>query len=151
MALDITSILNAVISHAMATGRFLAVNGHQSKQSPSNGITASVWVEKVTPVTTSGLNSVSTRIELTVRMYSSTTSEPYDDIDPNLTACLDDLLSAYCGDFELGGLIRHVDIFGAHGNPLESRAGYMNLDGKEFRVFSVRLPLIVNDLWTEAP
>ncbi|SRR6266576_1571047 len=151
MALDIVSILDSVVSHALGTGYFLTVNQHESKQSPSTGLTASVWVERVTPVKTSGLANTTVRLELTVRMYSSTTSMPYDDIDTNLTIALDTLMSEYIGDFDLNGEVRHVDIFGAYGTPLECRSGYLNLDGKEFRVFSIRVPLICDDLWPQAP
>ncbi len=151
MALDIQAILDVIESHALATGLFESVNQHESKQSPSNGLTCSVWVERTTPVKTSGLDNTSVRLELTVRLYSGTLTSPYDDIDPNLTRALDTLMRAYCGDFELGGNVRHIDIFGAYGSPLESRAGYLNMDGAEFRVFSVRLPLIIDDLWLQSP
>lgn len=151
MALDIQGILDVVCSHAMGTGYFEAVNQYESKQSPSNGISAAVWVDRVVPIRTSGLSETTVRLDLTVRLYSSTYIEPYDDIDPNLTLALDALMRAYCGDFEIGGQVRHVDIFGAYGNPLETRSGYMNLDGKEFRVFTIRLPLVIDDLWSQSP
>lgn len=151
MAFDIQGLLNVIVSHAMATGEFEAVNQYESKQAPGNGLTASVWVNQVTPVKTSGLVSTSIRLELTVRLYSSTLIQPYDDIDPNLTKALDVLMRAYTGDFELDSRVRQVDLFGAYGNPLDVRAGYLNIDGKEFRVFSIALPLIVDDLWDQAP
>lgn len=151
MALDIQGILDVIVSHALSTGYFETVNQYESKQSPENGISAAVWVNRVTPVRTSGLATTSIRLELTFRIYSSTYQQPYDDIDPNLTRALDTLMRAYCGDFEVGGQVRHIDIFGAYGQPLESRSGFMNLDGKEFRVFSINLPLLVDDLWDQAP
>lgn len=151
MALNIQSILDVIVSHALSTGYFEAVNQYESKQSPGNGITGAVWVDRVTPIKTSGLSNTSVRVELQFRLYSNTLIEPYDDIDPQLTTVLDTLMRAYCGDFELGSQVRHIDIFGAYGSPLESRSGYINLDGKEFRVFSIRLPLIVDDLWSQAP
>lgn len=151
MALNTQAILNIIVSHALSTALFDAVNQHESKQSPGNNLSASVWVERITPVKSSGLASTSIRLELTVRLYSGALTEPYDDIDPNLTNALDVLMRAYCGDFELGSQVRHIDIYGAYGAPLESRSGYLNLDGKEFRVFSVRLPMIINDLWTQSP
>lgn len=151
MAINIQGILDVIVSHALSTGYFEAVNSHETKQSPGNGITASVWIERVTPVKTSSLISTSVRLELTVRLYSSTYSDPYDDTDTNLMLALDSLMAAYCGDFEIGGNARHVDIFGAYGSPLESRSGWINQDGKEFRVFSIRLPLIVDDLWSQSP
>jgi hypothetical protein len=151
MAINIQGILDVIVSHAVSTGYFESVNQHEPRQSPGNGITGSVWIERVTPLKTSGLNNTSARLEFTVRLYSSTYSDPYDDTDTNLMLALDALMSAYCGDFEIGGNARHVDIFGAHGNPLETRSGWINQGGKEFRVFSIRLPLIVDDLWSQSP
>lgn len=151
MALDIQGILDVICSHALATGCFEAVNQYESKQSPGNGITAAVWVDRITPIRTSGLANTTVKIDLVLRLYSSTYMEPYDDIDPNLTRALDILMRAYCGDFEVAGHVRHIDIFGAYGSPLESRSGFMNLDGKEFRVFTIRVPLICDDLWAQAP
>lgn len=151
MALDIQGILDVVCSHALGTGYFETVNQYESKQSPGNGITAAVWVDRITPIRTSGLANTTVRLDLLLRMYSSTYQEPYDDIDPNLTKALDTLMRAYCGDFEFGGQIRHIDIFGAYGAHLESRSGYMNLDGKEFRVFTIRIPLVIDDLWSQSP
>jgi hypothetical protein len=151
MALDIQGILNAVASHAMSLGEFESVNQYESKQAPGNGLSAAVWVDRVTPVKSSGLANSSIRLELSIRIYSSTATQPYDDIDPNLTKAMDRLLAAYMSDFELGGEVRHIDLFGAYGSPLESRSGYLNIDGMEFRVFSIRLPLIVDDLWPQTP
>lgn len=151
MALEIQRILDTVVSHALALGEFESVNQYESKQAPGTGLSASVWVERVTPVKTSGLANTSIRLELQVRLYSSTSTQPYDNIDPNLTKALDRLMAAYTNDFALGGDVRHIDVFGAHGSPLESRSGYLNIDGMEFRVFSVRLPLICDDLWPQSP
>jgi hypothetical protein len=151
MALDIQGILDVICSHALSTGYFESVNQHESKQSPGNGISAAVWVDRIRPIKTSGLATTTIRLDLMFRMYSSTYQEPYDEIDPNLTRALDTLLQAYCGDFEIGGQVRQIDIFGAYGTELETRSGYMNLDGKEFRVFSIRIPLVIDDLWSQSP
>lgn len=151
MALGINEILDVIVSHAQATGHFQTVNEHESKQSQTNGISAAVWIEKLTPVRSSGLASTTVRLELELRLYSSTYMDPYDDIDSNLVIAADALFSAYIGDFDLGSTSRQIDIFGAYGQPLEARAGYINVDGKEFRVLQVRLPIILNDVWAQSP
>lgn len=150
-ALDINAILDAMVSHAMSTGYFQQVNEHESKQSAFEGLTCEIWVEQVDPVKTSGLAITSIRIQFQVRIYNGTMTEPYDNVDSGLVAALDALMREYVGDFTLGGLIRHVDVFGAHGNRVMARTGFVNHDGKEFRVFSVNVPLIVDDLWDQAP
>lgn len=151
MTLGINNILDTVVSHALASGYFQTFNEFESKQSGTNGITGSVWVERITPIRSSGLAGTSVRLELQMRMYSSTYTEPYDDIDSNLTQAVDAYFTQLIGDFELGGEARHVDIFGAYGRPLEVDVGWINMDGKEFRVFQVRLPIIINDVWAQSP
>ncbi len=85
-----------------------------------------------------------------VRLYSPL-SEPEDAVDRDLTAATVNLVGAYCGDFTLGGLIKNIDVRGAHGVALSARAGYLEQDSAVFRVFTISVPLIVNDLWEEAP
>lgn len=151
MALDINGIFNAMVSHAMSLGYFDQVNQHESKQSAFDGLTCEIWIEQVNPVRTSALNTTSVRIQFEVRMYAGSISQPYDDLDSSLIEALDALMREYTGDFTLGGIIRHVDIFGAYGPGIQARTGYVNHDGKEFRVFSVNVPIIVDDLWDQAP
>lgn len=150
MALDIQSILDNIASHALATGHFDTVLGYVSKQSPTNGISAAMYVEDIRPIRSSGLNNTSVRLEIEMHIYSSTYMAPYDGIDVNLTLATDAMFTAVIGDFELGGEARHVDIFGAHGAPVRVRAGMMNLDGKEFRVFQLTIPVVIDDVWAQA-
>ena len=151
--MDVLGITDAVVSHAMASGRFEQVNGAEPQNPPSTGgLTAAAWVDNLTPEPrASGLDSVSAVLVFNVRIYASAMSLPSDAIDPNMVAAVDDLCSAYCGDFTLGGLIKDVDIFGMYGQRLGVRAGYLQQDGALYRVLTITLPLVVNDLWTEAP
>lgn len=152
MALDIGGILDAAISHASASGHFDQVNGHEPVQPPaSGGLTAGVWVDRVTPVRSSGLDSVTALVVLNVRLYTSAQQLPLDAIDPAIVAAVDALCTAYVGDFTLGGLVRQVDVFGTYGQSLDVRAGYLAQDGTVQRVMTITLPTIVNDLWEEAP
>jgi hypothetical protein len=149
VALDIDSILDTVVTHAQATGWFQTVEEHESKIQNTNSITAGVWIESIDPIKSSGLASVSVRLELEMRIYGSTMTEPYGDIDSNLAKAVDALFAAYLGDFDLGSEARHIDIFGAHGRGLGVRSGYLNMGGRELRVFQIRLPIILNDIWDE--
>jgi hypothetical protein len=150
MALDIRTILSAVESHALASGHFVAVNGHEPKSPPTSGITAAVWVEQIGPARGgSGLDSTTARLALYVRLYSSLVQDPPDAIDPDLMTALDALMAAYSGDFELAGEVRQVDLLGHYGDPLGARAGYLAEAGAEYRVMTIILPLIVNDLWNQ--
>ncbi len=138
-----------MVSHANASGFFETVNTHEPKASPNAGLSAAVWIDVIRPAQSSGLNIASGLLVFVVRIYQNFISEPQDAIDPSVVAALDGLLTAYAGDFELGGNVRCVDLLGMAGVPLSSRAGYLNADGKNFRIVDITLPVIVNDLWTE--
>lgn len=149
--LDILGIVDAAQSHAMASGHFEQVNGHEPKNAPAaGGLTAAVWADQVVTVRSSGLASASVLVVLNVRIYSSAQSEPLDAIDPTMLAAVDTLCAAYVDDFTLGGIVRQVDVLGQHGAPLGARAGYISQSGATLRVMTINLPLIVNDLWEEA-
>lgn len=150
MALDARTILAAVEDHALTSGFFADVNGHEPMSPPVSGITCAVWVEQIGPARGgSSLNSTSARLALFVRLYSSLVQQPADAIDPDLMDALDWLMAAYSSDFTLGGLARQVDLLGQYGDPLSARAGYLAEAGSEFRVMTITLPLIVNDLWNQ--
>ncbi|MFC7983805.1 hypothetical protein [Streptomyces sp. NPDC057336] len=150
MALDATTVLDAAQSHALASGYFADVNGHEPKSPPTSGITCAVWVEQIGPARGgSGLNSTSARLVLFVRLYAPINDLVPDSIDPALMDALDWLMAAYSGDFTLNGLVRHVDLLGAYGEPLSARAGYLMESGAEYRVMTITLPLICSDLWDQ--
>lgn len=149
MSLPITDITDRVVSHALGTGLFETVNEAEPKNAPGNGLTCAVWVERIGFVRSSGLASGSARLVLNVRIYSNINAAPDDAIDPELLGAVDQLFAAYAADFTLDGLVRHVDLLGAYGVPLEAAAGYLLVEGGEYRVMTIVLPLIVNDLWTE--
>lgn len=151
MALNAAGILNAVVSHAMTLGVFDAVNQHEPKSPPNSGLTCSVTVDTVDPVQTSGLDSATARLGLMLRLYRSFASLPADTVDTDLLNAMSVLFTEYIGNFTLGGLIREVDVFGSHGAALSVRAGYIDQGGQLDRVFTITLPLIVNDVWQEAP
>ena len=151
MALPILDILDAVISHAARSGLFDQVNGHEPESPPGHGITAAVWVDSIEPVRSSGLAEGSGRLLLQVRLYTSADQSPPDAIDPNMVTAVDALLTAYAGDFELGGNVRCVDLLGMAGPPMRARAGFIGESGQAFRIYNIDLPLLVNDLWPQTP
>lgn len=149
MSIDGAGIMGAVADHALRSGLFERVNGHEPKNAPGNGLTAAVWVDYVGPVLSSGLATTSARLVLNVRIYSSMLQDPQDAIDPNIIAAVDDLFEAYSGDFDLGGRVRNVDLLGSSGTALSAQAGYLEQDRKNFRVMTITLPVIVNDAWEQ--
>jgi hypothetical protein len=147
---QLLTIFDGVVSHALALGRFDRVNGHEPKSAPPSGLTAAVWVDRIAPVPAmSGMASTTGVLVLNARIYTTMLSEPQDAIDPAVLAAVVDLMGAYSGDFDLGGSVRNVDLLGQSGFALSAQAGYLNQDNKIFRVMTITLPLIVNDLWDQ--
>jgi hypothetical protein len=149
VSLNVQAVIDAVQSHALALGVFDRVNTHEPKVAPGNGITCAIWVDRVIPVRKSGLNRTSVSLIFNVRLYQSMLFEPQDLIDPNLIGALDLLMAAYNGDYELGGLVREVDIFGMNGVGLNAQAGYVPQDNRMYRVVQITLPLTMNDVWEQ--
>lgn len=148
--INATGIINAAVSHAMASGLFDRVNGHEPKSAPGAGLTAAVWVQRISPVqANSGLASTSARVELTVQLYTSMLAEPADMIDPNLLTACATLMGAYSGDFTLGDLVECVDLLGMAGEPMQAKAGYLQQDNKLYRIMAITLPVIVADAWDQ--
>lgn len=150
MSLDLLTYRGVAMSHALALGVFGQVLDHEPVSAPGSGLIYAVWVARVGPVSAgSGLSLTTGRIELTGRVYMPADTEPQGDVDIAVTGAIDALMSAYAGDFEFGGSVRNVDIFGAHGKGMETECGYMRFDSTTYRVATLTIPLIVNDLWTE--
>jgi hypothetical protein len=150
VSLNLQALLDAVVSHVAASGHFDRVNTHEPKSAPGSGVTAAVWVESIGPATgASGLAATTARVVLNMRLFTSMFVEPQDAIDPNLTAALDALFDAYSGDLELGGNVRNIDLLGQQGVPMSALAGYVSQDQKLYRIYTITLPLVVNDIWQQ--
>ena len=152
MSLDLTSYRSVAMSHAQSLGLFGNVLGHEPVSAPGSGLTYALWVARVGTVPAgSGVRAGTGRLELTGRVFMPADTEPQDDVDIAVTGAVDALMTAYCGDFEFGGSVRNVDVFGAHGAPLGAVFGFSRFDSTTYRVATLTVPLIINDLWTEAP
>lgn len=150
MSLNTKPILAALESHAVALGRFERVNRHEPKNAPGRGLTAAIWVQRVNAIAAaSGLAVTSALLTVNVRLYSNMLKEPQDEIDPEVIDAVDALMNAYSGDFALGGLIRNVDLLGMHSGGLSAEAGYLTQDKHVFRVVTITVPLVINDVWEQ--
>jgi hypothetical protein len=148
MSLDFKSVLTAVADHAARSGLFSRVNKHEPKSAPDGKLIAAIWVQSIGPAE-SGLASTSVRLVLMVRVYTSMISDPPDAIDPAIVRAVDVLMTAYSGDFTLGGLVRNIDLMGRAASRCPLRPRYLNQDNKIFRVMDITLPLILNDVWEQ--
>jgi hypothetical protein len=152
MTLATASIVAAITDHAATLGLFERVVGHEPKNAPGSGLSCVAWCDSIGPARNqSGLAATTALLVFNVRVYGSMLAEPQDGIDPELLSATDALMAAYAADFDLSGLVREVDLLGLAGNnPLAARFGYLSQDGKLFRVATITLPLLINDLWPQA-
>jgi hypothetical protein len=154
MALAVKDITTALMTHAGGSGLFEYVAGHAVISAHASGLAWWCYVERIQPwAARSGLATTSAVLTYRVMVTMNTTTyEPLDDVDPAVTGATDALLRLYVGDFTLSGLVSNVDVFGAGGRRLAAEAGWMTLaDGGRYRSMIITLPLVINDLWDEAP
>lgn len=150
--MDAATIMDRAQSHAAASGLFdRPVGIHEPKNAPGRGLTCAIWVQRVGPVAArSGLATTSARVVLNVRLYMPMLHHPADETDPILVGATDTLMTAYSGDFTLGGAVAEVDLLGAYGVELDAVSGYLAQDSQMFRIVTITLPLILNDQWPQA-
>jgi len=153
MAFDsalVDALFASVVSEAQRLGIFTQVIGHEPKNAPPGGLSCACWWADISPARTSGLASTDGRVEFAARVYSNMLQEPQDGIDPDILSAVGLLIGAYTDGFTLGGTVMEVDLLGAYGDALSAKAGYINHDNRLFRIGEITVPVIVNDLWTQA-
>jgi hypothetical protein len=146
----VLDVFSRLESYAMSSGRFDAVNGHEPKSAPGNGITYAVWIQNIRPAL-SGLSATSGLLMFNGRIYKPFTSIPYDAIDPQVTSATLDIMAAMSGDFKLGEAddVRNVDLLGSTGYSLMANAGYVEVDRHMYRCMTIQIPIIMNDLFVQ--
>ncbi len=152
MAINSQALIDALASHAMASGYFDRVNQHEPKNKPGRGLTAACWIDKIEPANgQSSLIATTARVTFNVRVYTNMLQNPQDMIDPSVMQATDALFEAYSANFTLGGLVEYVDLMGiTQGHPLYSQSGYINIDNMVYRVITITVPCIVPDAWPQA-
>jgi len=148
----VSPLFDEIVSVIAALGIFEDVNSHEPKSAPQSGLHASVWLDSVAPVgRASGLAAISGVVTFNVRCYGSMLQQPLDNIDPAIGTAACAVLNALSGEFTLGGTVRDIDLLGMYGRSLSAQAGYVNIDSKMHRIMTITVPVIVNDMFTEAP
>jgi hypothetical protein len=146
-------VFDRIVSLALSLGRFDSVNQHEPKSAPGNGINCAVWVQAIRPARSSGLPMTSGVMDLQLRVYQSFLSQPFDSIDPAVTGAICDIMGAISGEFSFGGIdgVRDVDLLGMTGTPMSAQSGYVEIDRKMFRVMTLAIPVIINDMFAQVP
>lgn len=148
-ALDLPGILAAVESHCLASGYVQRFQAAEVTDNPATGVTVGVMLTSLTSLgARSGLSSSSVRVELGVRLYLPAASRQPEQTETQIVAAVAALMGSFTGDFDLGGT-RLVDLLGAYGAPLASTAGWTRIADQLYRVHTITLPVIVDDLWDQ--
>ena len=151
MSLDTPGLFTALSSHAMTLGLFDRVNNHEPHNAPGNGLTCAFWWMRLAPALSSGLSSTSGVVTFMARIFKPAPI-PQDENDLEVLTATDALIAAYSGDFTLGDRVRQADLLGQTGQPLSAQAGWLTVDeNTKYRTSDITIPLIVNDLFTQAP
>lgn len=146
-ALPIGVLFDAFSSELRRLGAFDRTTTHEPKSAPGKGVFAAVMLDTVEALPAgSGLNVTSSRVTFLVRIMIDMLSEPQDDIDVELIENVDRIYAALNGNFDLGvSGVRNVDVMA-----MRTRTGYVDQDGKKYRVAMITVPVLVNDLWDQA-
>ena len=146
----IDDIFDAVVSDIQASGYFDKVNEHEPKRAPARGLTASVWLDRLFPVPRIGsLTNTSACLLFKVRVYQNALSNPMDAIDRNVLKAVSNIMRRYHDNFDFDGAIRNTDLLGESGISLSAQAGYIEMDSTLYRVMTIDVPCLVNDVWVQ--
>jgi hypothetical protein len=146
----VNALVAGVASIALKTGTFRSVNTHEPKAAPGSGLRLAIWADTIQPIgAASGLASTSGYVVMQARAYGNMLAKPEDDTDPRLMTAATTLINAFSADFTLGGLVRNVDLLGMYGSRLGAQAGYVTIGGTMFRIMTVTLPCVVDDMWDQ--
>jgi hypothetical protein len=152
MTIDSRQIFATLQGYAASSGLFDAVVGHEPIKSPAapTGLTCAVQYMGMRPIQSSGLNSVSVRVEMWFRIFTSSLQEPQDDIDPRVMDAVDSLFSSVINDFDFGSQARYVDVFGSDGEGMSVSAGFVTMDQRPMRTADIVVPILINDAYDES-
>lgn len=145
-AAEAEDLFSKIRSIAKGLAVFPAVIGHDPENAPPAGISCSIMLGPVKPVTSSGLAAVSGQVTLMVHVWNFGSKRPLDDVDPQVLAATCSLMGAFAGGFTLGETVREVDLFA-----MDAQPGYVNFEGKEYRTMQISLPIVINDMFQEVP
>lgn len=145
-----SELREAIVSHAMRLGWFERFTRYEPKSPPGPGISVAFWGQASAPVPLgSGLAETCLRREFQSRLYKPMLTEPQDEIDPQVMDAADDMMQALTGDFTLGGLVRNIDLLGAHGVGLSWQAGYQTINQTAYRIVTIVIPMVVDSAWAQ--
>jgi hypothetical protein len=155
MAFDYrTTIRDPIASHVLAAGIYDTFDGHPPDVVPNSGIHGIQefgGMKRARGRGGSGLASTSMLVIVTVSTFLAIEQEPADDVDPQVVDAANALFSSFLGDFTLGGNVRCIDVGASQGVEMSVDPAYATVGGVKVRAAVLSVPIIMNDLYAEAP
>lgn len=148
----ISAILDIIVSEAQLLGVFDRVNQHESKSAQGTGVTCEVvWMTGPTPIPShSGLSSTSGRVVYGVRIMVPLMTSPEDATDALVTQIVDLYINSLHSEISLADAQgSYVDIFGMGGVPIDAQGGYLTIDQTLYRIGTVIVPVIMENIWDQ--
>lgn len=155
MSLDIAALINAARDHALATGLFALINGHDPDTPIPDGLDAAVTLRSIRPSKrVSGLSATGAAVTLTMNIYSKAlddqaTPTQLDQIDPAVGDATSAMIGLLSGDYTLGGMVFAVDLLGMNGLPLGAENRSIKIAATIYRFVSITIPLLIDNVWTQ--
>lgn len=145
------AIQKALATHIKALGGIERIQEHDPTNAPGKGITACLVAATGDTGPPTGLDRSALRLVWTVR-FLMPPGAPLGGVDPKLMGKAGGLVGRLAADLTLGGLVRAITLRGEGGSPrVEWRFGWVEIGGTLYRLLDVNVPLIINDLFPEAP
>lgn len=155
-ALDdrIDGIFAEIKNPIMALGIFKTVAFYEPKAAPPADHCA-LWGDRLRAIPRrSGLATAAFLMMINCRIYNSYGSADFVDqtaaaVEPKVFRAAAAVMGEFIGNFTLETLDGNIDVLGDNGFALDAVPGYINHDGIIFRVITVQIPVIINDLFAE--
>jgi hypothetical protein len=140
------ALFDSVQSAAKGLGLFQGVDKHEPENAPGTRLYCSIVLGSgPTPKPAqSGLDAVTGQVTLIARVWSWAMQRPLDDVDPEVVAAVAALMNELAGEFTLDGTVRNIDLMSMSAEP-----AWVEFEGKQFRVVSLTIPIVVNDMFEE--
>jgi len=160
MGVLVAAVQTALVDHAAALGVFGSVNGHEPRNAPSDAPALSLYAVGARPLPRgSGLAVVSVALDWAARVSVPAAVGDLDAVERLVSAAGLAYWAAVVSDLDLalgaaqlpaGMSMWGLDVLGVHGQGTRMELGYLVPDATPLRVATVSLPIIVNDVLTEA-
>lgn len=164
MAVDYRALFGlvqtALVDHALTTGLFGQVNGHEPKNVPGELPTLSLFTSGVRPARTSGLTATSIVLEFTGRVTGPGMVGDLDEVERVVMGAALGYWAALVADLDLGldaltlpapVTMWGLDPRGAHGTPTRVEPGYLVQDSTMLRAATLTIPIVLDDALPEVP